>query len=94
MSWQSAFNLWRERPYPSVSPLRGKVDPLLLDADLAAQLKKLQRGGDAVVVFQLAELRDALVRLLPQMQGECLSYFAEAVEVADLALGERTQRLA
>lgn len=64
---------------------------MLLDADLVAQLKKLQRGGDALVVFQLAELRDALVRLLPQMRGECLSDFAEAVEVADLSLGERKQ---
>jgi len=50
---------------------------------------KLQEGGNALVVFELAEMRDAIVQILPQLHGDCLAYFVEAVEVADLALDER-----
>ncbi|UQN10567.1 hypothetical protein [Deinococcus sp. QL22] len=91
MSWEMAFKQWRERPYPSRSSIVGTVDPVLLDADLVAQLEKLQRGGDAFVVFELARMRDAIVKVLPHLHGDGLSYFIEAVEVADLALAERTQ---
>lgn len=93
MPWETAFEQWQARPYPSHSPVMGTVDPVILDAALVGQLNRLQRGVGVFVVYELAQIRDAIERMLPHMHGECLSYFIEAVEVADLALAAHREAL-
>lgn len=90
VSWQSQFDSWVSRPFPSCGSLSGGYDAVIIDMEAYQTLSSLSKNpADTLAAYKLRKLDETLHVIMRHLSGECYDYFGQLEDLIAVVFDQK-----